>query len=143
LLEASLTALETPRVYDDPGSSGAAGIKVAIRVADSYETVPKTTAPVAVSRRVTDNGLIVPASMGSLNSINADVPTDTPVARSAGATDSTLGAISSRTANANSNGAVIAFPALSRTPVVIVTAMPAAFGSIGAGTNSAVEVAGK
>jgi len=87
---------------------------------------------------VTDDGLIVADSMVSLNSITADVPTDTPGARSAGVTDETLGAISSRTAKANPNAAVIAFPAWSRTPVVIVTAMPVAFGSIASGTNSAV-----
>ncbi|MEO7367209.1 MAG: hypothetical protein ABIZ36_04580 [Gemmatimonadaceae bacterium] len=143
LLEASLTELETPSVYDDPGLSGAAGMKVAARVAGSYETVPETAAPVAVSRRVTDEGLIVDDSTVLLNSITADVATDTPVARSAGVTDETLGAISSRTANENPNAAVIAFPALSRTPVVIVTAMPLAFGSIAAATNSAVEVAGR
>jgi hypothetical protein len=78
--------------------------------------------------------------MASLNRIAEDIPVDTPVARSAGVTDETLGGTSSRTENAIPNSEAIGFPAWSRTPVVIVTTIPVAFGRIVAGTNSADDV---
>ena len=80
LPDASLAAVETPMVNEEPGSSGVAGRKVALRLATLYETPPVTAAPEAVTRRVTDDELIVAESMGSLNSITGEASVDTSVA---------------------------------------------------------------
>src|SRR4029079_17465837 len=106
--------------------SGAEGVNVATCVVELYATVPATAVPEDVTFNVMFVTLIVVASIASLNVILTVVDGETPVAPFAGDTAVTVGCVSSRVVNVHVNGAAIAFPARSFTPL-IVTVMLAGF----------------
>ena len=104
-------------------------------------SVPGTVAPVEVSFSRMLVLLTVPAVTASLNVTVIGAVAETPLAPFAGVLDVTVGPSSSRVVHTDVNGAAIAFPERSFTPVVTVTVMLVRFGIGFVGMNSATRVA--
>jgi len=140
----SFTPVVTVAVYCVLFTSGADGVKDAVFVAAVYETVPVTSAEVAVTRSVTVVALIVVGSIGSLNVMVIGPPVADVVEPAAGDVDTTVGGVVSGPVpvmNVHSTCAVRALPARSFAPVVI-RAVYVVLGRSGpVGVNVAVLVA--